>query len=162
MSSFERLKPAAVAPDAGASGTGPLGRVTLDSRKSGASVFRDFGGGDGDGNGGTTESDPRATEAAEAPAVDEAQHAAEAAYADGVAAGRHAAMTELVGEGEAFVKAIEELKRFRVAALERYQGDLLALALGIARKVVQRELAEHPEHWLGMFREAGRHALDRE
>jgi flagellar assembly protein FliH len=155
MSSFERLKPAAVAPDAGASGTGPLGRVTLDSRKS-SSVFRDFG-----GNRGGTESDPRAAEAG-VPAVDEAQQAAEAAYADGVAAGRQAATSELVGEGEAFVKALEELKRFRVAALERYQGDLLALALGIARKVVQRELAEHPEHWLGMIREAVRHALDRE
>ena len=46
--------------------------------------------------------------------------------------------------------------------MERYQSELLALALGIARKVVQRELAEHPEHWLGMIREAVRHALDRE
>jgi flagellar biosynthesis/type III secretory pathway protein FliH len=160
MSSFERLKPAAVVPEAGAPGTGPLGRVTLESRRSG-SVFRDFGGGDGDRP--APESDAHAADAASgAPVVDEAQQAAEAAYADGFAAGRDAATTALVGEGEAFVKALEELKRFRVAALERYQGDLLALALGIARKVVQRELAEHPEHWLGMIREAVRHALDRE
>jgi flagellar assembly protein FliH len=90
------------------------------------------------------------------------QQAAEAAYADGVAAGRAAALRELVGEGEAFVRALDELKRFRAGLLERYQSELLALALGIARKVVQRELAEHPEHWLGMIREAVRHALDRE
>jgi flagellar assembly protein FliH len=156
MSSFEKLRPAAVPPLPGAP-QGALGRVTLGSRVTGP--FRDFGGTDA-----TAESAGAGDAAAEtlAAEVDEAQQAADAAYADGLAAGRAAATAELVGEGEAFAKALAELARFREGLLERYQTELLALALGIARKVVQRELAEHPEHWLGMIREAVRHALDRE
>jgi flagellar biosynthesis/type III secretory pathway protein FliH len=161
MSSFEKLKPAAATPGAAPS-FGALGRMALGSRVGAATVFRDFGGGDAGtplapGGGGEAEGAP-----AGATPVDEIQQAAEAAYADGVIAGRDAATRELVGDGEAFVKALDELKRFRAGLMERYQGELLALALGIARKVVQRELAEHPEHWLGMIREAVRHALDRE
>jgi flagellar assembly protein FliH len=138
---------------------GSLGRVALEARRVGAvSVFRDFGAGDD----ARAAADAPASAVAAATVIDEAQQAAEAAYADGFAAGRAAAATELVGQGDVFVKALDELKRFRAGLLERYQGELLALALGIARKVVQRELAEHPEHWLGMIREAVRHALDRE
>ena len=159
MSSFEKLKPTPASP-VGITPLGPLGRVALESRWVGAaSVFRDFGGADGAR---AARAPASAAAVAEAAAIDEAQQAAAAAYADGFAAGRAAAVTELVGEGDAFVKALDELERFRAGLLERYQGELLALALGIARKVVQRELAEHPEHWLGMIREAVRHALDRE
>ena len=164
MSSFEKLKPAAATPTATTvPGMSPLGRISLGSRVGAASVFRDFGGGDGsaasrDSGGEEGEGAPSGAP----PIVDETQQAADAAYADGLISGRDAATRELVGDGEAFVKALDELKRFRAGLLERYQSELLALALGIARKVVQRELAENPEHWLGMIREAVRHALDRE
>jgi flagellar assembly protein FliH len=84
------------------------------------------------------------------------------AYATGFAAGRSAAEQEISVAASAFARALEEVTRFRAGLIERYQGELLELALGIARKVVQRELAEHPEHWLGMIRQAVRHALDRE
>src|SRR6266404_4445147 len=43
-----------------------------------------------------------------------------------------------------------------------YERELLELALGVARKVVQQELAERPEIWLGMIREAVRRAVDHE
>src|SRR5436309_9468306 len=43
-----------------------------------------------------------------------------------------------------------------------YQRELLELALGVARKVVQQELAERPEIWLGMIRAAAKRAVDRE
>src|SRR5947208_16279605 len=43
-----------------------------------------------------------------------------------------------------------------------YQRELLELALGVARKVVQQELAERPEIWLGMIRAAVRRVVDRE
>lgn len=155
MSSFERLKPAPAAPAGPAAPLGALGKIALGSHVPGLSPFRDFGGSDA----------PTAASESGAPetlAVDEAQQVAEAAYADGFAAGREAAIRELVAEGETFARAIMELERFRASLLERHQNELLALALGIARKVVQRELAEHPEHWLGMIREAVRHALDRE
>ena len=43
-----------------------------------------------------------------------------------------------------------------------YERELLELALGIVRKVVQQELAERPEIWLGMIRAAVKRAVDRE
>src|SRR6185295_6135721 len=58
--------------------------------------------------------------------------------------------------------AVEEVVRFRRGLLERYQRELLELALGVARKVVQQELAAHPEHWMEMIREAARRTLDRD
>jgi flagellar assembly protein FliH len=161
MSSFERLKPAAAVPPAAAVAA-PLGRMALGSRVDATSVFRDFGGAaDGAATAAGAEAAAAAADAG-VPEPDQAQQAAEAAYADGFDAGRAAATAELVRDAETFVQALEELNRFRAGLLERYQNELLALALGIARKVVQRELAENPEHWLGMIREAVRHALDRE
>ena len=159
MSSFEKLRPLSVQ-EPGAPPRGPLGRITLDSRRA-PSPFRDFGGGDASDAPAEAPA-AAASEAPDAPAKTEVQQAAEAAYADGFDAGRTAAIAELVADGEAFTKALGELARFRAGLMDRYQSELLALALGIARKVVQRELAEHPEHWLGMIREAVRHALDRE
>lgn len=156
MSSFEKLRPGAAPPGAVPLG-GRLGRVTLETHRAGTSVFRDFGGAEGGRPG------PAPAPGDEAPPEpDELEQATKAAYADGWAAGAAAAKAELVGQGEAFGKALAELARFRAGLMERYQDELLALALGIARKVVQRELADHPEHWLGMIREAVRHALDRE
>lgn len=162
MSSFEKLRPATVS-GPGAAPMGPLGRITLDSRRpAGPSVFRDFGGAqDTPAGDPATEPSPEAA-AAEPGEKSELQKANEAAYADGYVAGRDAATRELVADGEAFTKALGELARFRAGLLDQYQSELLALALGIARKVVQRELADNPEHWLGMIREAVRHALDRE
>jgi len=43
-----------------------------------------------------------------------------------------------------------------------YERELLELALGVARKVVQQELAERPEIWLGMIRAAVKRAVGRE
>ena len=43
-----------------------------------------------------------------------------------------------------------------------YQRELLELALGVARKVVQQELAGRPELWLGMIRAAVPRVVDRE
>jgi len=159
MSSFERLKPAAAAPAALAP-LAPLGSVALESRRVGASVFREFA--DGAERAGGTEGETGADPPAADPGPTELEQATARAYAEGIAVGSAAAKSELVGQGDAFVHALDELVRFRAGLLERYQHELLALALGIARKVVQRELAEHPEHWLGMIREAVRHALDRE
>jgi flagellar assembly protein FliH len=161
MSSFEKLKPVPVS-DAGPAPRAPLGRLTLESRRAaGPSVFRDFAS-DGPVAVGAAGEPADAEHAAASSTKDPLQETAEAAYAEGVAAGRAAATAELVGEGDAFAKALAELAQFRAGLLVRSQGELLALALGIARKVVQRELAENPEHWLGMIREAVRHALDRE
>lgn len=63
---------------------------------------------------------------------------------------------------ESFVKAIEELAAFRARLRDRYERELLEIALGVARKVVQQELADRPEIWLTMLRAAVRRVVERE
>ncbi len=80
-------------------------------------------------------------------------------------AGYEAAREELQSQAdtiaESFVKALEELATFRARARDRYERELLEVALGVARKVVQRELAERPEIWLTMIRAAVQRAVER-
>jgi flagellar assembly protein FliH len=95
-------------------------------------------------------------------AREELEAARQAAYAAGFAAGKAAAEEETSAGAAALAAAVEEVARFRAGLLDRYQRELLELALGVARKVVQRELAEHPEHWMEMIREAVRRTIDRE
>jgi flagellar assembly protein FliH len=71
-------------------------------------------------------------------------------------------LAKLESVGQSFVASLEELARFRREITARYERELLELSLGIARKIVQREVAERPELWLGMLRTAVRHAVDRE
>jgi flagellar biosynthesis/type III secretory pathway protein FliH len=58
--------------------------------------------------------------------------------------------------------ALESLAEFRNDLRTRYERELLLVALGVAKKVVQQELAEHPEIWLTMIRSAVKQAVDRE
>lgn len=84
------------------------------------------------------------------------------AFAAGVAqaAETHAAaVAEMQGT---LATALEALAEFRSDLRTRYERELLLLALGVARKVVQQELAEHPEIWLTMIRSAVKQAVDRE
>jgi flagellar biosynthesis/type III secretory pathway protein FliH len=84
------------------------------------------------------------------------------AFAAGVAqaAERHAvAVAEMQGT---LAAALESLAEFRNELRTRYERELLLLALGVAKKVVQQELAEHPEIWLTMIRSAVKQAVDRE
>lgn len=84
------------------------------------------------------------------------------AFAAGVAhaAERHAAV---VAEMQAtLAAALESLAQFRGELRTRYERELLLVALGVAKKVVQQELAEHPEIWLTMIRSAVKQAVDRE
>jgi flagellar assembly protein FliH len=99
---------------------------------------------------------------ASAASAEEVEATRRAAYAAGAAAERAAIEQQRGTAAGAFAEALAEVARFRSGLLDRYQRELLELALGIARKVVQRELAEHPEHWLGMIREAVQQALARE
>jgi flagellar assembly protein FliH len=76
--------------------------------------------------------------------------------------GREEMRSQIESIGESFAKSLEELAAFRNRLRAHYERELLELALGVARKVVQQELAERPEIWLGMIRHAVRHAVDRE
>jgi len=94
----------------------------------------------------------------------EARNAAEATEAARLAheEERAALLAQLESVGQSFVASLEEIARFRREITARYERELLGLALGIARKIVQQEVAERPELWLGMLRTAVRHAVDRE
>src|SRR5581483_8111417 len=89
---------------------------------------------------------------------DEARRAFQAGYE----LGREEVRSQVESIGESLVKSLEELAAFRTRLRERYERELLELALGVARKVVQQELAERPEIWLGMIRAAVRRVVDRE
>ena len=89
---------------------------------------------------------------------DELRRAFEAGYD----LGREEATGQLATVAESLVKSLEELSVFRGQVRERYERELLELALGVARKVVQQELAERPEIWLGLIRGAVRRVVDRE
>ena len=89
---------------------------------------------------------------------DELRRAFEAGYD----LGREEATGQLATVAESLVKSLEELAAFRGGLRERYERELLELALGVARKIVQQELAERPEIWLGLIRAAVRRVVDRE
>src|SRR6266566_9163303 len=112
-------------------------------------VFRPFG------------APPAAAAAEPAPAPGPSAEI-ERAFGAGVERGRAEARAALETIGASFTDSLRELAEFRVRLKERYERELLELALGVARKVVQQELAERPEIWLGMIRAAVKRAVDRE
>jgi flagellar assembly protein FliH len=87
---------------------------------------------------------------------------AQRAFQAGYELGRQETRADVESIAESFVKSLEELAVFRGRLRERYERQLLELALGVARKVVQQEIAERPAIWLGMIRAAVRRAVDRE
>src|SRR5690242_17187104 len=101
-----------------------------------------------------------------APVADEHEVKAAEELRRAFQAGYEQAREELTagvdGVAEAFGKAIEELAHFRAMVRDRYERELLEVALGVAKKVVQQELQERPEIWLGMIRNAVHRAVDRE
>jgi len=103
--------------------------------------------------------------AADAPAPAEEPAAASDARAS-FQAGYEQARRDLEGESasmrDAFLRSLEELVAFRTRLRERYERELLQVALGVARKVVQQELAERPEIWLTMIRAAVHRTVGRE
>ena len=103
-----------------------------------------------------------ATEPTPAPAPGPPAEEIERAFGAGVERGRTEAHAELEATRAAFADSLRELVEFRARLKERYERELLELALGVAREVVQQELAGRPELWLGMIRAAVKRAVDRE
>src|SRR4051812_11039860 len=84
---------------------------------------------------------PSPTDAAPSEPGDELRRA----YGAGYEAARAEIGTEVESSvAESFAKAIEELAAFRSRLRDRYERELLEVALGVARKVVQQELSERP------------------
>ena len=109
---------------------------------------------------------PAEAPAAAAPAGPDEPRAAgddsRRAFQAGYELGREELRSQIESIGESFVKSLEELADFRARLRDRYERELLEVALGVAKKVVQQELAARPDIWLGMIRAAIRHTVDRE
>lgn len=95
--------------------------------------------------------------APEAPRMEDGE-----AYRAGVERGRQEAHAEQAALAGALAQAIAALDAARAGLATRWERPLLAIALGVARAVVRRELTERPDLWLGMLRDGIRRAVDRE
>jgi flagellar assembly protein FliH len=115
---------------------------------------------------GTPGPDPSVV-SAEAPAPAPGPSAPErveetAAWHAGFEAGREAAQVDVQAMAETFARSLEQLATFQKNLRVRYERELLLVALGVARKVVQHELQERPDIWMAMIRSAITQAVDRE
>jgi flagellar assembly protein FliH len=84
------------------------------------------------------------------------------AWHAGYAQARAEMEAELHAARRTLAESLENLTRFQAQLRSRYERELLLVALGVARKVVQQELQERPEIWMAMIRSAVRQAVDRE
>jgi flagellar biosynthesis/type III secretory pathway protein FliH len=84
------------------------------------------------------------------------------AWQAGFAQARADLEAELDAAHRTLAESLENLTRFQAQLRSRYERELLLVALGVARKVVQQELQERPEIWMAMLRSAVRQAVDRE
>ena len=89
-------------------------------------------------------------EPAPAPAPGPSAEEIERAFGAGVERGRAEVRAELETMGASFTDSLRELAEFRARLKERYERELLELALGVARQVVQQALAQRPDVWLGI------------
>ncbi len=77
-----------------------------------------------------------------------------AAYQEGEAAGRQAATAQVQPVIERMARTIDEVAGFRARLRHEAEGDVVSLAMAIARRILNRELATDPEALLGLVRSA--------
>ena len=109
-----------------------------------------------------TAADTAAAAAAETAESDAADAELRRAFETGFAEGKASRDAELTVLHATVRESLEHLARFRGDLRQRYERELLQVALGVARKVVRQEVADHPERWLEMIRAAIARAVDRE
>ncbi len=100
---------------------------------------------------------PPSPEVLAAQREQERQDAYERGFNDGVEAGNRRAMKELGPNLRASVKVVEEMEEFRDALLDQIQENLAALALAVARQLVEREIKAEPEVVANLVRNALSH-----
>jgi flagellar assembly protein FliH len=131
-------------------------------------LFGRIGDGAEAGASGAAVADPEDPTAGEAGAGgggaprDESASAQTGSFAAGYELGRQETRAEVEVVAESLVRSLQELADFRARLRDRYERELLGLALGVARKVVGAEVQARPEIWLAMIREGIRRAVDRE
>lgn len=97
-----------------------------------------------------------------AEARPETSEESQRAFQAGYELGRQEVTGQMEQVAESLVRSLEEVAEFRARLRDRYERELLEVALGVARKIVQQELADRPDIWLGMIRAAVRRIVDRE
>ena len=73
-----------------------------------------------------------------------------AGFDEGLAAGRHQAAAEVQPVLERMARTIDEIGQMRARLRKEAEGDLVKLALAIARRVIRRELAIDPDALRGL------------
>lgn len=92
------------------------------------------------------------------PMTSDATQAFAAGYEQGQRETR--ALVEEAAAGLA--RSVDAVMRFRRELEQRYERELLGVALAVARKVVHAEVSGQPELWLSMIREAVQRIVNRE
>ena len=88
------------------------------------------------------------------PGEESLDDARQAGFREGESAGRAAAQNELRPLVERFARTIDELAAMRPRLREQAEGDLVRLAVAIARRVVRRELTIDPQAITGLVKAA--------
>ena len=81
-------------------------------------------------------------------------HARDAAYREGESAGREKAAAELHSTLERLARSVAEVSGARSRFRREAEQDLVQLSLGIARRILRRELTIDPEAVCGLVRAA--------
>jgi flagellar assembly protein FliH len=82
------------------------------------------------------------------------RQARDAGFREGEAAGRAQAQAALHPVLESLARTIQELAALRPRLREQAEGDLIRLAVAIARRIVRRELTVDPEAIAGLVKAA--------
>lgn len=93
---------------------------------------------------------------------EEAESARRAGYQEGVAAGRKEALAEMDGLMRQLAHSIEALAGFKPRLRQEAERDVVNLSLGIARRVLRREIQVDREAVLGLVKAAFENASLRE
>jgi flagellar assembly protein FliH len=88
------------------------------------------------------------------PSADSLRDARQAGFREGETAGRTTAQNEIRPLVERFARTIDELAVLRPRLREQAEGDLVRLAVAIARRVVRRELTIDPQAITGLVKAA--------
>ncbi len=96
-------------------------------------------------------------EVIEARRTREREESYERGFNEGLDAGRRQAMQELSPNLQASVSEAVELEEFRGALINQMQDNLTALALAVARQLLEREVRSEPEVVASLVRSALSH-----
>ena len=96
-------------------------------------------------------------EVLEAQRARELEEVYEQGFSEGLSAGRRQTMKELQPNLQASVNVVAEVEDFKTALLEQMEENLTALALAVARQLMEREVRTEPEVVANLVRKALSH-----